>query len=219
MRISPGSEQGDLEIRDRSGKEPFENSMEGRSTSFAAQAARISDQRRQNDMNYLMAQLNSGGDCDIDMLACAQRDCSLVRYLNDVHLQAELDELMRVAAAPDAPHDAPELPVPDESSAAVGATATANSPTLGRPLPESPKWLGAWASDSNGFCHILDRIPTLRKVLAGIPRLSTFGPEFGPPPRAGCACLRPIPPRQVLVRRENSFLDSHVAGWLRQVAR
>ena len=125
---------------------------------LAIQAARISDLRRLNDTRCAAAQSGCEIQEGFDELSAALRDCSLVRYLNDYHLQAELDDLLHAAstgtaAAPDSPSA--------RSTASPG---------------QQSEWLGAWGSTPRSFACMLSRMPTVRRVLAALPRLSKYGP-------------------------------------------
>ena len=126
-------------------------------SSLTVRASRISDLRRLNDSRCAAAQLGCDTHQSFDELSAALRECSLIRYLNDVGLQAELDDLLNAATtgAPDPP----------------------TTSTTSTPLPSAQsEWLGAWASTPRGLACTLSRMPTLRRVLAGLPRLREYGP-------------------------------------------
>eukprot|EP00966_Prymnesium_polylepis_P070500 1638207-Prymnesium_polylepis.1 len=103
---------------------------------LAAQAARISDLRRLNDSRCAAAQSRCDLHEGFDELSAALRECSLVRYLNEAHLQAELDELLCAAAAGAVDALRPPAAIPSSSA------------TL-PPRTES-EWLGAWADAPRG---------------------------------------------------------------------
>ncbi|KAL1499199.1 hypothetical protein AB1Y20_013707 [Prymnesium parvum] len=178
--------------------------------SLSSRASRISALRKLNDENCLAAQ-TACSSAHFDELAALLRDCSLVRHLNDVHLQAELDNLVHAARYASA--DPPGLG--DDEEPAV------HQPSATSPARRSqPSWLGSWSLPAGGFSAVLTRMRTLRKVLAALPRAQSGRPADA---RLAASCVQTWAPlsdfRLYLPTDRHPRLDAAVGFHLLQLRR